>query len=347
MAKRIVFCADGTWQEPVNNTNVYKFYKALAVTADQIPYYDDGVGADAKGFNRFVDGAIGAGLLAKITAAYTTIAHAYEEGDELFLFGFSRGAYTARCLAGFIATCGLPSGPPIDSCVAQAFAAYRDPANRAALLSKLDGCGLRAAAIRMVGVWDTVGALGIPAIFGGFDERAYGFLDTNLHPCVQNAYQCLAVDEQRRQFPATLWTSEPATGQTLEQVWFAGCHGDIGGGTPLEGGVDGTTRLCDITLGWMMAKALALGLTMDPAVVAQYSGIDLTCALDKYIDSWTEIMGPPLRRKIPSDARISNSASVRLQYDLGSYAPSNLVIEDGVLGDGYTVVEVLDASSIQ
>jgi uncharacterized protein (DUF2235 family) len=230
MAKRIVFCADGTWQAPMANTNVYRIYKALQVSSDQVTYYDDGVGADASGIAKVLQGAFGAGLLQKVMDGYTKIAHVYEPGDEIYLFGFSRGAYTARSLAGMIATCGLPTGAFGDTCVSQVFAAYRDPVNRAALLAKLTACGLGSATIRMVGVWDSVGSLGIPAIFGGVDENKYGFLDTALHPDVKAAYQCLAIDEVRAQFPATLWTSAPVTGQTLEQVWFSGCHGDVGGG---------------------------------------------------------------------------------------------------------------------
>ena len=180
MSKRIVFCADGTWQAPLNNTNVYRLYKALTVSADQVTYYDDGVGADATGLNRVLQGAFGDGLLQKIQDGYTKIAHVYEPGDTIFLFGFSRGAYTVRSLAGMIADCGMPTGSFSDDCVAQAFAAYRDPANRASILAGLTACGLGQAKIQMVGVWDTVGSLGIPAIFGGVDESKYGFLNTDL-----------------------------------------------------------------------------------------------------------------------------------------------------------------------
>ena len=171
MGKRIVYCADGTWQAPVNNTNVYRIYKALTVTSEQVTYYDDGVGADATGLDRDLEGALGDGLIQKVKDGYTKIAHAYEAGDQIFLFGFSRGAYTARSLAGMIANCGLPTGSFTDDCVDQAFAAYRDPANRAQILTGLKACGLGDATIEMVGVWDTVGSLGIPAIFGGVDEK--------------------------------------------------------------------------------------------------------------------------------------------------------------------------------
>jgi len=345
MAKRIVFCADGTWQAAVNNTNVYRLYKALTVTSDQVTYYDDGVGADAKGLDRLLDGAFGQGLLQKIMDGYTKIAHVYEVGDEIFLFGFSRGAYTARSLAGMIATCGLPTGAFTDNCVTQAFAAYRDPVNRETILAGLGACGLGEVTIRMIGVWDTVGSLGIPAIFGGVDQKAYGFLDTRLHPDVKNAYQCLAVDEKRAQFPATLWTSAPADGQTIEQVWFSGCHGDVGGGTAMAGGVDAGTRLCDITLGWMVAKAQALGLTLDPAIAAQYGTLSAKFALDAIRETWKPIDGLPHLRPIAADAEVANSVAVRVQYG-ETYTPANLTIRDGVLGDGYSLVKVVDEGTL-
>jgi len=344
MSKRIVFCADGTWQAPVNNTNVYRLYSALTQSSDQVTFYDDGVGADATGLNRVLQGAFGEGLLQKIQDGYTKIAQVFEPGDELFLFGFSRGAYTVRSLAGMIANCGLPTGAFSGDCVTQAFAAYRDPANRASILAGLTACGLAAATIQMVGVWDTVGSLGIPAIFGGVDEKTYGFLDTNLHPDIGNAYQCLALDEKRAQFPATLWTSTPVAGQTLEQVWFSGCHGDVGGGTALAGGVDAGTRLCDITMGWMVGKALALGLTMDPATAAQFGTLPAKYALDAIRESWTPADGPPHLRPVPEDAWVSNSVAVRLQYAL-TYVPGSLTVNDGALADGYTLVTVVDENA--
>jgi uncharacterized protein (DUF2235 family) len=330
----------------MSNTNVYRMYKALTVTAEQVTFYDDGVGADAQGLDRLLDGAFGQGLLQKIMDGYTKIAHVYNAGDQVFLFGFSRGAYTARSLAGMIANCGLPTGEFTDVCVKQAFAAYRNPANRAAILAGLGACGLGNATIEMVGVWDTVGSLGIPAIFGGVDEAAYGFLDAGLHPDVKYAYQCLAVDERRAQFPATLWTGAPAAGQTVEQVWFSGCHGDVGGGTLLAGGVDAGTRLCDITMGWMVAKAQALGLTMDPAVAAQYGTLPSEYALDAIRETWMPADGPPHLRPITAGSEVANSVAVRVQYAL-TYTPGNLTIQDGpLLGDGYQLINVVDEGAV-
>lgn len=344
MPKRIVFCADGTWQAPVNNTNVYRLYQALTLAADQVAFYDDGVGAGITGLDHLLDGAFGQGILQKIQDAYTKIAHVYEPGDLIYLFGFSRGAYTARSLAGMIANCGLPTGAFTDDCVTQAFAAYRDPVNRAFILSGLTACGLGPATIQLVGVWDTVGSLGIPAIFGGVQEKIYGFLDTGLHPDVKNACQCLALDEKRAQFPATLWTSAPAAGQTIEQIWFSGCHGDVGGGTLQGGGVDAGTRLCDITLGWMAAKAQGFGLTMNPTAAAQFGTLPAEFALDLIRETWTPADGPQHLRPVPSNAEVSNSVAVRVQYAL-TYVPGALRVQNGALADGYSLITLVDENA--
>ena len=346
MPKRIVFCCDGTWQTPLSSTNVYRLYKALLVTSDQVTFYDDGVGADAAGLARVLQGAFGVGLNQKITDAYTKIAHVYEAGDQIYLFGFSRGAYTARSLAGMIANCGLPSGSFTDDCVARAFAAYRDPDNRAAMLAQLGSCSLASATIAMIGVWDTVGSLGIPAIFGGI-EAASQFLDTGLHPDVKNACHCLAIDEARPQFPATLWKepNPPNPGQTIEQVWFSGCHGDVGGGLQQGQSADAGTRLCDITMGYMLSKAQALGLAFDPTVLAQYGTLPAKFALDAINESWTPAAGPQFHRPIATTANVSNSVAIRVQYAL-TYQPANLTVTDGALADSYNQVTLVDPNAL-
>src|SRR5579862_9399075 len=271
MSKRIVFCADGTWDGSGNNTNVYKIFKALQTTAGQVPYYDDGVGSDGLPLEKLAGGAFGAGLFQKIKDGYTKIAQVYEANDEIFLFGFSRGAYTARCLAGMIAVCGLPTADFSDAVVETAFQAYRNKDQRAGLLAQLNQtCDLFDAKLTMVGVWDTVGSLGIPAIFGGVSPLIYGFLDTNLHPDVLNAYHAMAIDERRVEFPATLWTppNPPVPGQTIEQVWFCGVHCDVGGSYPDD---PNGTALSDLTLAWMMSKASALGLEFVADVASKYA----------------------------------------------------------------------------
>jgi uncharacterized protein (DUF2235 family) len=130
--------------------------------ARQLPLYDDGVGTEGNFFQRFVGGAFGIGLWQEVKEGYTAIAHVYEAGAEVCLFGFSRGAYTARGRGGMIAAAGLPTAHFDDNLVALAFNAYRDKDDRAEILAALDAYKLFGAKITMIGVWDTVGALGIP-----------------------------------------------------------------------------------------------------------------------------------------------------------------------------------------
>jgi uncharacterized protein (DUF2235 family) len=339
MSKIIAYCADGTWDSSTSHTNVYKLYKALIIGANQMPLYDDGVGADGDPIVKIIGGAFGTGLWKKIKEGYTKIAHVYEAGDPIFIFGFSRGAFTARSLAGMIMACGLPTQDFSDDMVDTAFNAYRDKDNRADLLQKLASCNLVNADITMVGVWDTVGSLGIPSCFGGVDPIAYGFLDTGLHPRIKNAYHALAIDERRAQFPPTLWTGAPAPGQTLEQVWFTGAHSDVGGGEPDD--LPGTTALSDITLAWMVSKASALGLQFDPAVLEQYTPpVDPELALDTFHESWKVFCGFPRRRSIDNNSSIADSVLVRCMQE-STWRPQNLVFENGSLASSYKIINVV------
>jgi uncharacterized protein (DUF2235 family) len=339
--KKIVFCADGTWDGKSNATNVFKLFSALLVTAQQMPFYDSGVGADGNPIEKFVGGAFGDGLFQKIKDGYTKISQVYEQGDELFLFGFSRGAFTARSLAGMISACGLPSKNFDDQLVQSAFDAYRNKAQRSAILGGLSAkYAMTEAPITMVGVWDTVGSLGIPSIFGGVDPVVYGFLDTSLNPNIKNAFHALAIDERRKEFPPTLWTSNPVPGQTLQQIWFCGVHGDVGGGYAPSGDAVSTT-LSDITLSWMMDKARSLGVEFSPVAIAKYSSpLDATLALDQIHDSWTPLWGFPVRRTIPPTSSLSNSVLIRCQHHDG-YAPGSLKLQAGLPVSTYQVVEVV------
>ena len=340
MPKNIVFCADGTWDHPnstagpsPNDTNVYKLFKSLSTSATQVPYYDDGVGVTPLPIEHFVGGAFGAGLYQKITDAYTKIAHAYEQDDRLFIFGFSRGAYTARSLAGMIAIAGLPTANFSQAVVDTAFQAYRDKDDRAALLASLSGSNMYNAKITMVGVWDTVGALGIPAIFGANDEILYGFLDTGLHPDVHSAYHAVAIDERRVEFKPTLWTGPTAPDQIVEQVWFAGVHCDVGGSYP-------ETGLSDITLSWMLNNAISQGVEVDPASAAKYTGIDPKNSLDKIHESWNLLWTFPVRRSVPADATIANSVDIRVAGEIG-YHPPNLHYDAAGKLTGYSTETVV------
>jgi uncharacterized protein (DUF2235 family) len=323
MGRRIAFCADGTWDTVTNDTNVYRLSKAIcAIPGEQYSFYDDGVGSDGTPIDKLLGGAIGLGLFQKIKDGYSTIASVYEAGDEVFIFGFSRGAYTARSLAGMIAGCGLPTKNPDTNLVNTVFQAYRNRGQRQAILGTLGAYGLVPATMTMVGVWDTVGALGIPAIVGGVDPVLFGFLDTGLHPDILNAYHAVAIDERRAEFPATLWAPPFSPQQTVEQAYFVGVHCDVGGGYADDAGSG--TALSDITFSWMMKKAAQLGLVFDAGVLADYpSPIDQKDALDTKHESWSPLWLFPKSRTIAQNATLANSVEVRCQND-GSYRPGNL-----------------------
>lgn len=339
MPKNIIFCADGTWDHPKSpvsvsdtDSNVAKLYNLLTKTADQMPFYDDGVGADGEPLQHLTGGALGLGLYQKIKDGYTAVAHVYDQDDRIFIFGFSRGAYTARALAGMIAYCGLPTGSFTQAMVEAAFNAYRDRTiDHQVVPTSFAGCPVYNAKITMVGVWDTVGALGIPAIVGGVDPILYGFLDTRLHPDVLNAYHAMAIDERRREFPVTQWTPPFAPGQTVDQVWFAGVHCDVGGGYP-------ETGLSDITLSWILSKALALNLNVIASAAERYAfPLSANHALDTIHESWNPLWLLPKRRTIPSDATVASSVAIRLAGEIGYHPPNLTLTETGQLDPAYGI----------
>ena len=118
----------------------------------------------------------------------------------------------------------------------------------------------------------------------------------------------------------------------------------MGGGTAQAGGVDAGTRLCDITMGWMVSKAEALGVTMDPTIAAQYGTLPAEFALDAIRETWNPADGPPKLRPVPPNAEVSNSVSVRLKYAL-NYVPGSLTADDGALADGYSLVKIVDENA--
>ena len=347
MPKNIIVCADGTWNHPDETerglpapTNVFKLFKSLPLTSTQLPHYDDGVGVGGTPIEHLLGGAIGDGLFAKVKENFAFVAHAYDDGDQLFLFGFSRGAYTARSLAGMIAAFRLPASDKFtDQAVDDAFSAYRSRTNRPALIAELNKrYGNRPVEIAMVGVWDTVGALGIPGdLFAGLDEQIYGFLDTKLNINVKAAYHAVSVDEKRAEFVPTLWDSLSPTaiqaGNILEQVWFAGVHADVGGGYP-------ETGLSDIALSWMMRKAKSRGLVFAASSFALYTGSEAKHALDTAHQSWNLLWGFWKKRTVSANSIIGNSVAIRVQHD-ELYRPTNLVIDQAGELKGYQIEDVI------
>jgi uncharacterized protein (DUF2235 family) len=262
--KRIVICCDGTWQSPFATflgrpaaTNVVRLKACVAARdaegTSQVVYYDQGVGTGNL-LDRLSGGLTGHGLDQNIIEAYRFLIQNYEAGDELFLFGFSRGAYTVRSLAGMIRKCGIVRRENT-GLEAEAMRLYRDPV-RADAQGPEDFRRAFSIAqdvpIKLIGVWDTVGALGLPLTL----SKRYAFHDTELSATVERAYQALALDERRRAFPPTLWELPEGSVQTLEQVWFSGSHSDVGGGS-------GSSGLPDLSLAWMFEKAEQAGLAFD------------------------------------------------------------------------------------
>jgi uncharacterized protein (DUF2235 family) len=277
MPKRLVVCCDGTWNKPDQlhdgvpaPTNVSKLALAVARSdeegVEQRVRYVHGVGT--RRFERVRGGAFGVGLSRNVREGYRFLVDSYEPGDELFFFGFSRGAFTARSTVGLVRNAGILCREHAER-VDEAYALYRARDERtrpngveAQLFRRMyshPDCD-----IHFVGVWDTVGALGIP--IDGFRlpllTRRWSFHDTALSSHVRCAHHAIAIDEQRGPFKPTLWQQQAhAEGQTLEQVFFAGVHCDVGGGYS-------DPSLGEIPLLWMVDRARAAGLAFDPERLA-------------------------------------------------------------------------------
>jgi uncharacterized protein (DUF2235 family) len=277
--KRIVLCCDGTWNsaDQARNgvpcpTNVVKLGFRIAKQAEngqipQVVYYDEGVGT-GNSLDRLSGGALGRGLEENIYEAFRFLIANYEPGDELYLFGFSRGAFTARSIVGMIRKCGILSRKSVRR-YRDALSLYRDDSHpNAEEPSKFrrDHCVCAGDNInvKFIGVWDTVGSLGIPLRgLRSLTRKKYQFHDTELSGVVEHAYHALAIDERRAPFEPTLWHYQPKPGQTVEQVWFCGAHSDVGGGYA-------STGLSDIALEWMIEKARGTGLEFDQTATASY-----------------------------------------------------------------------------
>ncbi len=262
--KRIIICSDGTWQSPESDhpTHVMRLARGIAPndadTCKQVVYYDWGVGTES---NRIRAGATGAGIDKNIMDCYRFVVHNYDLGDQLFFFGFSRGAYTVRSLAGFIRNCGVLKRAHAAR-IPEAYELYRGRgASTAPSQSRSRSFRKKYAVtdrtkIEFVGVWDTVGALGIPAPFlGTLGTTRYLFHDTSPSKIICHARHAVSIDENRQDFEPALWESKP--GIDLKQVWFAGVHTDIGGGYAERG-------LGDWAGQWLVHEAQAFGLVFEP-----------------------------------------------------------------------------------
>ncbi|KQN74689.1 DUF2235 domain-containing protein [Sphingomonas sp. Leaf62] len=260
MPKTLVICCDGTWNTPDQKgapTNVTKMVRAVLTRSrngdPQTVYYDKGVGT-GNGLDRFLGGTIGLGLGSNVQEAYSFLAVNYEPGDRIVMFGFSRGAYTVRSLAGMVNLAGVLHKGDLDR-LEDVWNYYRTkPDERHPdALKDIVRLADRQPGVDLLGVWDTVGSLGIPGnLLGRVGRRRYEFHDVTLGRKTRRAYQALAIDERRRNFLPAIWdSSEIGPDQDVDQVWFAGAHSNIGGGYP-------DPVLSDQAFLWMVDKAKPL-----------------------------------------------------------------------------------------
>jgi uncharacterized protein (DUF2235 family) len=283
--KRLALFLDGTWNQVADNTNIWRFRALLSPASsdgcEQRAYYSTGLGS--KFGEKIRGGMFGTGIDTAITSACEWLIDHYQPGDEIFIFGFSRGAYTARSLSGLVSKCGLlQSGAPLG--VNQLFRRYRRAGVktiRELIAEGEDGKSnfsfeeawmlkfAQAVPIKFLGVFDTVGALGVPfPLLRRLRGSAYPFLNTGLRQNNEYAFHALAIDEHRKAFAPTLWSNEGATSakprpiERTEQRWFVGAHANVGGGCFDD-------PLAQLPFKWLERKATALGLTFRDGFAAE------------------------------------------------------------------------------
>lgn len=268
MTRIAIFC-DGTWDrlsaaggKAGRTTNVSRLYHAVKERPGQVAWHDNGVGADRNGLSRFIAGATGLGLGANVREAYREVCRQFRDPqkDSIYIFGFSRGAYTARSLAGMIRNCGVitdPSGPR----VRKAYRFYRGKHHPGCPTSDRfrTDMGAKTPDIRFLGVFDTVGSLGIPiGRLGRLGMRWNDFHDVQLSSSVLHACHAVAIDEARKPFRPTLWAApDREAGKPLEQAWFPGYHRDVGGGAAAD-------AVSNVAMHWIGDQARAAGLDVPP-----------------------------------------------------------------------------------
>lgn len=333
--KRIIVCADGTWnlRDQVDKesgkrrpTNVTKLARAVLPRAkdgtDQVVFYHDGVGTQG-GMDKLTGGAFGAGIEDNIRTLYRFIAYTYVPGDELYLFGFSRGAFTVRSLVGFLGLVGLLQKDD-DYYLPELYACYergQRPGSAAwtkAFHNVKDH--QPAPPIRMVGVWDTVGALGAPGLLGQmFNGNKYQYHAIGLTPEVANAYQALSIDERRKAFLPSLWQRPAGWAGDLIQAWFSGVHSNVGGGYRPDG-------LANEALHWMIEQAETLGLEFDPGYLEHFRPC-FNSTLHDSMSTAYKVMGRVQRaigESLTHGECIHQSALDRLGLASCNYAPASL-----------------------
>jgi len=335
--KRIVVCCDGTWQNLTSPylTNIVKIAQAIKPLASdgtpQILYYDEGIGTIGGRLEQLSAGAFGWGIDQIIQDCYRFLCLNYEKGDAIYLFGFSRGAYTVRSLVGLLAYTGLLSRDKI-RLAPDAYELYRrrdinsraqDAVNfRNENSNGEEGLGNRVP-IQLLSCWDTVGELGVPNEIPFLSElinAKYKFHDITLSSIIQHARHAVAIDETRETFNVTpMEKSLNSKNQNLHQVWFPGDHGCVGGGIEEDRG------LSDAALQWMIDEVKLLGLEFDVKKVWG-DGIypDHKIKFEKARDPLDSLTGQ-IEREITGEFDNDIHESVKKRWrDVEDYRPKNL-----------------------
>jgi uncharacterized protein (DUF2235 family) len=286
MVRNIVLCSDGTGSKGFQKrgTNVYKLFEAVDLhghgvgpsSPKQIAFYDDGVGTETAKWKKVLGSAFGYGLSKNVKQLYADLVRTYKEGDRIYLFGFSRGAFTVRTLAGLINTYGiidrrhLENDTELSRKVDKVYEQYRRKykASISPLVHRLRDkyCAndkkirtIKDTPIEFIGVWDTVDAVGAPIqwLADKMNKYIYCFKFTDYklssEEKVKKACHALSIDDERLTFHPVMWDEKGEEDSRIEQVWFAGVHANVGGGYPKHG-------MSLVSLYWMMSKAEQAGL---------------------------------------------------------------------------------------
>jgi uncharacterized protein (DUF2235 family) len=355
--RNIVLCSDGTGQRggPGRRSNVWRIYLAVDPRPQdgprQIRVHDDGVGSEDFAVLRIIGGALGVGVSRNIRELYAALITSYRCGDRIYLFGFSRGAYTVRILANLICLFGIPDGSnktprQILKIAQSALDAYKAAniesaadGNSKAVKSFQQAHGNvlqprqedRPFSVHFIGCWDTVGAIGLP-----FDELTKAVMPLfplrfqNNHPPsgVQHLCQALAIDEERQTFQPVLWDeTNLVDNQTLEQVWFPGVHTNVGGGYPKD-------QLALECLKWMVQQAEKRDLQFSQPILQRFA--EEASPHGKMYDSRAGLATyyRHLPRRIDrltvgrSTPKIHSSALDRISYRAIAYAPTAITSRD-------------------
>jgi len=362
MSKKIVVCCDGTGNQfGEENSNVVKLYQTLVQDADQVAYYHPGVGTMGarsaltkigKWWTRMIGLAFGYGVSDNIADAYQFLMHTFEPGDEVYVFGFSRGAYTARALCGMLHVVGLLL-PGNEGLIPYAIRMIRQKQIDFGVVRDFNSTFCRACPVHFIGVWDTVSSMGWV-----YDPIRFPYTRATNNPDMHIVRHAVSIDERRAFYRQNLFGDPHDANQSVSEVWFAGVHSDVGGSYP-----ESQSQLSKIALRWMLDEAVAAGLRVDPLRTAGILGAKapfvapdpLSTNLHKSLHGWwwlAEVWPKAVNvrsadgkwrqtirpnfgrgRTIAEGSQVHESVEMRLNDAKVAYHPGNIPAKRTFLGD--------------